>query len=185
LDIWRRRVRGRDRSARSALDHGAPHQAARGTATTLLRDFESHETVQAAAAMLGDMTPAGARETLASMDDSWVHEYDLMLPRGERPFIDPLEAEVTARYLVGLAVVATGARTPIELRLSDPELSIGVGVTAGIVEVAVGSVPAGAPVIEGRLVDFVDRTTGRQGGAVRGDDRALAVIDDFARLLVD
>jgi hypothetical protein len=34
-------------------------------------------------------------------------------------------------------------------------------------------------------VDFVDRATGRQSGPVRGDDRALAVIDDFARLLVD
>ena len=52
--------------------------------------------------------------------DSWVHEYDLMLPRGERPFVDPLEAEVTVRYLIGLAEVATGARTPLELRLTEP-----------------------------------------------------------------
>ena len=44
---------------------------------------------------------------------------------------------------------------------------------------------ANAPAIEGRVVDFVDRTTGRQAGAVRGDDRALAIIDGFARRLVD
>jgi hypothetical protein len=198
------------------------HQAARGTATNLLRGFDSHDTVQAAAQMLGEMTPGQARDALGSMDaavdvefdqmreigwsvfaeappgqlpshlavshflfDSWVHEYDLMLPRGEHPVVDPLEAEVTVRYLVGLAGVATGARTPLQLRLTDPELWIGLAVTAGIVEVTVGSAPPDAPAIEGRVVDFVDRATGRQGGAVRGDERALAVIDDFARLLSD
>jgi Mycothiol maleylpyruvate isomerase N-terminal domain len=196
------------------------HEAARGTATCLLRDFDSHETVQAASATLGDMTPSDTQDVLGSMDaavdveldrmreigwsvlaeappgqlpshlavshflfDSWVHEYDLMLPRGERPLVDPFEAEVTVRYLIGLAEVATGARTPLELCLTDPELWIGVAVTAGIVEVTVGSAPADAPTIEGRVLDLVDRTTGRQGGALRGDDRALAVIDDFARLL--
>ena len=89
------------------------------------------------------------------------------------------------RYLIGLAAVGTGARTPLQLRLTDPDLWVGVDVTAGIAEVAVGSAPANAPAIEGRAVDFVDRATGRQGGAVRGDARALAVIDDFARLLAD
>jgi uncharacterized protein (TIGR03083 family) len=198
------------------------HQAARGTATDLLRGFDPHETVQAAAAMLGDLTPDGARAALASMDaavdveldrtremgwsnlaeappgqlpchlavshflfDSWVHEYDLMVPRGERPPVDRLEAEVTVRYLIGLAEVATGARTPMDLRLTDPDLRIGVAVTDQIVEVTVGSAPAGVPAIEARVVDFVDRTTGREAGAVRGDDRALAVIDAFARILAD
>ncbi|MDQ1382329.1 MAG: hypothetical protein QOG65_3023 [Actinomycetota bacterium] len=117
--------------------------------------------------------------------DSWVHEHDLMLPRYERPIVDRLEGEVAVRYLIGLAEVATGARTPLQLRLTDPELWIGLAVTAGIVEVTVGSAPANAPVIEGRVVDFVDRTTGRQAGAVQGDERALAVIDEFARGLVD
>ena len=198
------------------------HQAVRGTCTDLLRDFDSHQTVQAAAAMLGDMTPGDARAALTSMDasvdaelgecaglgwsvmaeappgqlashlavshfvfDSWVHEYDLMLPRGERPVIDRLEAEVTVRYLIGLAVIATGARTPLELRLTEPDLHIGVGETAGIVEVAVGAArPDGLP-IEGRAIDFVDRATGRDGGPVHGDDRALAVLDEFGRLLAD
>jgi hypothetical protein len=198
------------------------HQAARGTATDLLRDFDSHETVQAAAAMLGELTPDSAREALRAFDaavdveidhmrgtdwslpaeappgqlpshlavshflfDSWVHEYDLMLPRGEQPVVDPLEAEVTVRYLIGLAEVTTDAHTPLQLRLTEPELRVGVGVSAGIVEVTVGSAPAGAPVIEGRVVDFVDRTTGRQSSGIRGDNSALAVIDDFAQLLSD
>jgi hypothetical protein len=198
------------------------HQSARGTATSLLRDFDSHETVQAAAAMLGDLTPGGARDALVFMDaavdveldqvrergwsllaeappgqvpshlavshflfDSWVHEYDLMLPRGERPIVDELEVAVTVRYLIGLAAVVTGARTSLQLHLTEPELLIGLTVTGGVVEVTVGSAPADAPTIEGCVLDFVDRTTGRPGGAVRGDNRALTVIDDFACLLMD
>jgi hypothetical protein len=197
-------------------------QAARGTTTDLLRDFDSHATVQAASAMLGDMTPADARQALHVIDaavdaeldqmwekgwvpfaeappgqlpshlavshflfDSWVHEYDLLLPRGERPVVDALEAEVTVRYLIGLAEVATGAPIPLTLRLTDPELSIAVDVAAGVVEVTVGSAPPDAPTIESRVIDFVDRATGRRGDAVQGDARALAVIDDFARLLAD
>jgi uncharacterized protein (TIGR03083 family) len=196
------------------------HQAARGTATDLLRNFDPHATVQAAAATLGNMTPSEARHTLAAMDaavdvefdgmhdmgwsplaeappgqvpshlsvshflfDSWVHEHDLMLPRGERPVVDPLETEVTVRYLIGLAAVMTGASTPLQLRLTEPELWIGLDVTAGITEVTVGAAPANAPTIEGCAVDFVDRATGRQGGAVDGDDSALAVIDNFGAML--
>ena len=97
----------------------ALHVAAAGMPSSLLRDFDTHTTVQAAAAMLGDLTPADARAALASADasverelsavagdgwlalaeaptghlpaylsvshflfDSWVHEYDLMLPMG-------------------------------------------------------------------------------------------------------
>jgi uncharacterized protein (TIGR03083 family) len=196
------------------------HQAARGTTTDLLRDFDPHGTVQDAAALLGDLTPETARESLRAFDaavdvgidemretnwsllaeappgqlpshlsvshflfDSWVHEYDLMVPRGERPLVDPLEVEVTVRYLIGLAEVMTGAHTPLQLRLNEPEFCVGVDVSAGIVEVTVGSAPARAPVIEGRAVDFVDRTTGRQSTDVRGDQSALAVIDAFGRLL--
>jgi hypothetical protein len=38
------------------------HQAERGTATNLLRELDSHETVQAAAEMLGEMTPGRVRD---------------------------------------------------------------------------------------------------------------------------
>lgn len=196
------------------------HQAGDGVRTDLLRDFDSHGTVQAAASLLGDLTPADTRAVLASMDvavdrelermremgwsaiaeappgnlpaelavshflfDSWVHEYDLMLPREEQPPLDWLEACVTVRYVVGLASVATESRVPLDLRLTEPDMRIGVDVSDGIVEVTIGPAPTKAAVIEGHVTDFVDRATGRPAGTVRGDDGALAVIDNFALLL--
>jgi len=115
--------------------------------------------------------------------DSWVHEYDLMVPRGEHPVVDPLEAEVVARYLVGLAVVATSSDTPLDLQLTHPDLRIGIAIVEGTVEVTSGQAPKGASVLEGRVQDVVDRTSGRRAGPVRGDEGALAVIDAFGQLL--
>lgn len=196
------------------------HQAASGEVTRLLQGMDTRTTVEAAASMLGDMTPVAAQETLASADaavdaelakmrgtdwgafaeappgqlpahlvvshflfDSWVHEYDLMVPRGEHPAVDPLEAEVVARYLIGLAVVATGSHTPLDLHLSHPELRIGITIVDDMVEVTSGQAPKAASVLEGRVEDVVDRTSGRVAGPVRGDERALAVIDAFGQLL--
>jgi hypothetical protein len=192
---------------------------AAGTATTLLQGFDPHATVQAAAAMLGELTPAAARESIAAMDvavdreleemaaagwsaiteappgqlpaylsvnhflfDSWVHEYDLMVPRGERPFIDVREASAVVRYLLGLASVTIASETPLDVRLCDPEVRVGIDVAHGQVRVS-ASVPSRAAVIEGRLVDVVDRTTGREAGPIEGDERALAVLDAFGALL--
>ena len=121
--------------------------------------------------------------------DSWVHEYDLLVPRGERPVVDPLESRVVAGYLTGLASLSwdgpTGPGTPVplDLRLSDPDLRIGVEVRSGITTVTPGVVAAGAAVVEGRTVDVVDRMTGREGGPVDGDADALAVLDRFALVL--
>jgi uncharacterized protein (TIGR03083 family) len=196
------------------------HKAATGSPTSLLQGFDPHQTVQAAAAMLGDMTPGAARDSMKSMDasvdgelaivrdagwsamaeappgqlpahlavshflfDSWVHEYDLMLPLGEKPTLDTQETEVVVRYLVGLATIATGADVPLDLRLTDPDLRIGLDVVDGVVMVTVGSAPSNAAAIEARAVDLVDRTTGRESGPVHGDYRALAVLDEFAALL--
>jgi hypothetical protein len=196
------------------------HQAGDGVPTNLLQGFDSHDTVEAAAALLGDMTPGETREVLATMDaavdveidcmrehgwsalaeappgnvpadlavshflfDSWVHEYDLMLPRGEQPTLNALEAEVTVRYLVGLASVASGSATSLDLRLANPDLRIGLEVVGDTVHVMVGSAPTNGAVVEGSVSDFVDRATGRAAGPVRGDDRALAVIDGFGSLL--
>ena len=95
--------------------------------------------------------------------DSWVHEYDLMLPRGEQPTLNALEAEVTVRYLVGLASVQA-ADTSLDLRLANPDLRIGLEVVGGTVHVMVGSAPANGAVVEGSVSDFVDsrdRSRGR------------------------
>jgi uncharacterized protein (TIGR03083 family) len=196
------------------------HQASGGEPTSLLRNFDPHATVQAAAAMLGELTPAQARASMTSMDasvdaecttlhgagwsllaeappgqvpahiavshflfDSWVHEYDLFLPRGEAPVVDPLEVEVVVRYLVGLASLVTDASTALDVRLTEPELRIGLSVSDGQRQVTVSSVPAGAAVIEGRAVDVVDYATGRDGAAVSGDPSGLAVLDGLALVL--
>ena len=197
------------------------HRASAGEPTRLLRNFDPHATVQAAAAMLGELTPDEARTSMTSMDasvdaecstldsagwsmpaeappgqlpahvvvshflfDSWVHEYDLLLPRGEDPVVDPLEVEVVVRYLVGLASLATDATTALDVRLSSPSLRIGLSVADGQRHVTVGSAPTGAAVVEGRAVDVVDYATGRDSGAVSGDKQGLAVLDGLARVLI-
>lgn len=196
------------------------HQSALGEATTLLQGFHPHSTVQAAAAMLGELTPAEARAAVAEVDssvdreltkhsgsdwrgmaeappgqlpaslavshfmfDSWVHEYDLMLPRGERPAMDPFEAQVVVCYLMGLATIAAGSDVPLDLRLTDVDLRVGVDVTDGAVTVRLGKGSAGGALVEGAVHDVVDRATGRAAGPVDGDSRGLAVLDAFGKIL--
>ena len=115
--------------------------------------------------------------------DSWVHEYDLMVPRGEMPAMDQVEAEVVVSYMIGLASLQALSTTFLDLRLTSPDLRIGLYVADGVVHVTPGSAPEGAAVNESQAVDLVDRATGRQGGPVRGDKAALAVLDRSARLL--
>jgi hypothetical protein len=196
------------------------HKANRGIATEVLRGFDTQLTALTDAERFGGLTPATARDLLASKDasagaefagagqggwsamaeappghlpahlvvnhflfDSWVHEYDLMLPRDEIPALDYLEAEVTASYLIGLASLQAGSTTFLDLRLTNPDLRIGLSVAGETVHVTPGSAPKGAAVIESQVVDLVDRATGRQGGLVRGDTAALAVLDYTASLL--
>jgi uncharacterized protein (TIGR03083 family) len=115
--------------------------------------------------------------------DSWVHEYDLMLPRGEIPAVNRMEVEVAVSYLIGLASLQAGSTAFLDLRLTNPDLRIGVSVADGVVHVTLGPAPNAAAVIESQVIDLVDRATGRQGGPVRGDRAALAVLDRSARLL--
>jgi hypothetical protein len=115
--------------------------------------------------------------------DSWVHAYDLMLPRGEIPAVDRAEAEAAVSYLIGLASLQAGSTTFLDLRLTSPDMRIGLSVADGVVHVTLGSAPTAAAVIESEVIDLVDRATGRQGGAVRGDRAALAVLDCFAAKL--
>ena len=196
------------------------HEAHNGLATRLLEGMDTRSTVEDAAAMLGDLTPAQLRGLLADMDaaadaemdapgpdsllamaeappghvpaylaishflfDSWVHEYDLLLPRGQRPHVDDHESVVVAAYLTGLATVSTGATAALDIRLSGPELRLGIGVEDGVTLVSCVSVPDDALVVEGSVADVVDRITGRPGGVVLGDAGALEVLDSFALTL--
>jgi hypothetical protein len=99
------------------------------------------------------------------------------------PAMDSLEAEVVVSYLIGLVSVQAGSTAFLDLRLTGPDLRIGVSVADGAVHVTPGSAPTGAAVIESQVVDLVDRATGRHGGPVRGDTPALAVLDYSAKLL--
>jgi hypothetical protein len=69
------------------------------------------------------------------------------------------------------------------LRISDPDLCIGVDVVDGLVVVTPDRTPPGAAVVEGRAADVVDRLTGRAGGTVAGDPPGLEVLDRFALVL--
>jgi len=121
--------------------------------------------------------------------DSWVHEYDLLVPRGEQPAVDPVEARVVVGYLGGLASIEWAAQgdgtSPVTLGLqvTDPELRIGVQDVDGITVVTPGRTPLGAAAAVGTAADVVDRMTGRDGGPVTGDDAALVVLDRFALVL--
>ena len=115
--------------------------------------------------------------------DSWVHEYDLLLPRGEQPVVDRGETATVLRYLLGFASVVTGAATPLDVRTVDPPLRIGVDVDDGWTTVRSNAATDGAAVIEGSAADVVDRLTGRPGGDVRGDPDGLAVLDGFSLVL--
>ena len=106
-----------------------------------------------------------------------------MLPRGEIPAVDRLEAEVVVSYLIGLASLQAGSTTFLDLRLTSPDLRVGLDVAGEMVHVTLGSAPEGAAVIESQVADLVDRATGRQGGPVRGAEAGLAVLDYCAGLL--
>lgn len=134
-------------------------------------------------------TPAGRTPAHMTVNhflfDSWVHEYDFMVPRGQCPTMDRFEAEVVVSYLVGLASIETGSATPLDIRLTSPEIRIGLAVKSGTTHVTAASVPNRAAVIEGRAVDVVDRASGREARPVRGDRDALAVLDGFGQLLAN
>jgi uncharacterized protein (TIGR03083 family) len=121
--------------------------------------------------------------------DSWVHEYDLLVPRDEVPVLDPLEARVVVAYLCGLASLAPAvdgvpvAPVPLEVRVDDLDLRLSVEDRSGTRAVAMGPATPGAAVVEGRAADIVDRLTGRDGGPVAGDPAGLAVLDRFALVL--
>lgn len=115
--------------------------------------------------------------------DSWVHEYDLMVPRGEKPVVDRLEAELVLRYVVGLASVLAVVPTSMDVRVTDVDLRLSLEVEGGVTTVRPGPPPEDTPVVTGRLIDVIDRATGRPSGPVNGDPRALAVLDGFGAIL--
>lgn len=115
--------------------------------------------------------------------DSWVHEYDLLLPVGQRPPLEQHETAVAARYLLALATANLGLDRSIEVRLTDVDLRIAAhGDGARVTILPDGHVP-GAPVVEGTALDVFDRATGRESGPVEGDRAGLDLLDAMAAVL--
>lgn len=115
--------------------------------------------------------------------DSWVHEYDLLLPAGEQPVVDRAEVQVAASYLLALAAGNVGLDTRLTARLSDVDLTIGVAGNGTTLTVTPDVEVDLAPVVEGRAQDIFDRATGRSAGAVEGDRAGLDVLDAMAAVL--
>ena len=83
--------------------------------------------------------------------DSWVHEHDLMLPRGEIPAVDRFGGRGRGELPVGLASLQAGSTTFLDLRLTSPDLRVGLDVAGEMVHVTLGSAPEGAAVIESQV----------------------------------
>ena len=120
--------------------------------------------------------------------DSWVHEYDLLLPRDETPAVVANEVEIVVAYVLGLAGVTgegfdRGGATA-EVRVTDCDLRIGLDARGDRAIVRPGWAPDQAPVVEGTAGALLDVATGRdEPAAVSGDPAGVAVLVDLARLL--
>jgi uncharacterized protein (TIGR03083 family) len=116
--------------------------------------------------------------------DSWVHEYDLLLPRDEVPVVLASEVEIVVPYVLGLAGVVGGEATTADVQLTDVDLEVGLTVQDGRAVVRSGWVPDGAPVIRGTAAAVVDVATGRVGPTtLDADPAATDVLTRFAALL--
>jgi hypothetical protein len=102
---------------------------------------------------------------------------------GQRPVVLVDEVVPVVAYIVGLSVIASFADVSLDARMVEPDLRIGARVQGGTVRVTVGSAPPEAAVVEGSVLDLVDRATGRWAGPVTGDARGLAVLDGLAAVL--
>lgn len=120
--------------------------------------------------------------------DSWVHEHDLLDPRGEEPPIVRAETEIVVPYVLGLAGFVTGvfdgSGASADLRVLDCGLRVGLDATGDRSTVRLDWAPEGAPVIEGTAAGILDVATGRSGSEViSGDPEGVGVLTGFAKML--
>jgi uncharacterized protein (TIGR03083 family) len=131
-----------------------------------------------------------AHVTLAHfLFDSWVHERDLMLPRGEEPVVDPNEAATVAAYVVGLAGVmrpfgaAPPPTTSFTVHLTDIDRWLHADVSPQRAIVTCRE-PDGIATVAGATGDVMDLATGREvGPSVRCDQDAAVVLERLARVM--
>lgn len=122
--------------------------------------------------------------------DSWVHERDLLLPRGEAPPTDPTEAAMVTSYVLALAGVAREAGASYEPAAAFDAYVIDLDRTIHIEFTADGSAatsfagPRVTPEVVGRAGGLVDFVTGRSPQAApAGDATALNRLHRLAEVM--
>ena len=119
--------------------------------------------------------------------DSWIHERDFLVARGDEPPSDPDEVATTGRYLLTLAAwatVATGGPKALDIRLSDPDVRLATEVVDRVITGSIGPARADAARVEGRAADVLDLVTGRTpAGDVIGDPDAIAGLRRFSDIM--
>ena len=121
--------------------------------------------------------------------DSWVHEVDLLAPRGEDPVVDVAEVTIVVAYVVSLAGfvggVATGSDATLDVRITDCDVRVGLDATGARATTHTGWAPDAAPVVEGTAAQVLDVATGRTDPAgLPGDAAGRAVFAALAALMV-
>lgn len=122
--------------------------------------------------------------------DSWIHERDLMIPRGLEPLVEHDEALVVGRYLLSLAGAAAAgfadgvvaSASGITVEATDPSMRFGIDASGE--RVRVGDAAVDGPVVRGTIGDVLDLTSGRTPRApVAADADGLAFLERMAAIL--
>ena len=113
--------------------------------------------------------------------DSWVHEFDLMIPQGRTPEIVTLESRIVVAYVTGLAAHRAMRAVEMTICVTEPEFRL------TIVTDHCGTTVTNRRTdheVQGRAQDIVDRTTGRLADKpVVGDAPAIEVLDSFGAIM--
>lgn len=119
--------------------------------------------------------------------DSWVHEYDLMLPAGRTPVLVPEEALVVATYVLALSGVAhavddgQGAERALHVHLTDLDRDLVVAVDRHGCHVE-HSEAGGRCDVVATTPALLDFATGRTS-ALRADAEAVVFLQGLATLM--
>jgi hypothetical protein len=116
--------------------------------------------------------------------DAWLHERDILLPRGRPDESTPLERRVAALY--GLLICAVSARfggAPLDVAIDLGETVVQLGASDG--STWARELPAGADVAaRGDLGAVVDAVAGRDADVAQALDAPADVVERFGWLRV-
>jgi hypothetical protein len=123
--------------------------------------------------------------------DSWVHERDLLLPAGEVPPTEPVEAVAVVSYVAAIAGAArfdVDDREPMaisfDITTTDADLCLHVERDAVATVVAIEPGPTERARLVGPVGDIVDYATGRTSGdRLDGDPATLDFLCNLATVM--